>query len=109
MPLSQLVPSLIRTYVPLFVAWLAGWLVSLGIPVDDSTQLALASGIGAIVAGIYYALARWLETKFPAVGILLGYIRQPVYVNPLETPAQQKVELSTAVKTVAKDAPPSRT
>jgi len=76
------IPSLIRTWVPLAVAWLVGFLASLGIQVDDGTQAALASAIGAIVAGAYYAAVRWAEQRWPWVGRFLGSAKQPTYVEP---------------------------
>ncbi|WP_029135339.1 hypothetical protein [Nakamurella lactea] len=75
------IPSLIRTWVPLAVAWLVGFLASLGIQVDSGTQAALASAIGAIVAGAYYAAVRWAEQRWPWVGRFLGSTKQPVYAD----------------------------
>lgn len=73
--------SLIRTYVPLGVGVLVAWLSSLGVVVDDSARTALVSGIGAVAAGLYYALARLLEAHFPWAGLLLGKAVVPSYID----------------------------
>lgn len=101
--MNQTVPSFVRTYVPLVVAWLVGWLLSLGIEIDDSTQLVLVTGLSGLAAALYYAVVRWLEKRFPAIGLFLGSAKQPVYVDPTKTPAQQSVAVDTAVVAVAKE------
>lgn len=72
-----MIPSLIRTYVPLLVAYVVGWLVSLGIPVTDDAQSALTAGIGTVVAALYYTAVRFAERKWPALTVLLGSTEQP--------------------------------
>lgn len=76
------IPALIRTYVPLGLAVLFGWLSSLGINVSDEAQSALAMGIGAIIAALYYTVVKKLEKRFPALTILLGSKQQPVAYAP---------------------------
>lgn len=76
------VPSLIRTWVPLAVAWAVGWLATLGVTVDAGAQSALASGIGAVVAAAYYAVVRLAEKRWPWVGKFLGSAKQPTYTEP---------------------------
>lgn len=77
--MSDLIPSLIRTYVPLLVSWLAGLLIARGVEVSTETQLALASALGAIVAAVYYAAVRAAEKRWPALGVLLGSKKTPSY------------------------------
>lgn len=79
--MSNTVVSLIRTYVPLGVAVLVGWLASLGIVVDDSTRSLLVGGIGALAAALYYAGVRLAEKQWPWVGLLLGAAKAPTYID----------------------------
>lgn len=76
------VPALIRTYVPLALSVLFGWLVSLGVNVSDEAQAALTSGVGAVLAAVYYTLVKKLETRFPQLTVLLGSTQQPVAYAP---------------------------
>jgi hypothetical protein len=100
--MSQYVVSVIRTWVPIIVGYFIGWLLSLGIEVSEDAQAALTLALGAIATALYYAAVRWLETRFPNAGALLGYIRQPVYVDPTVSPADQSRKLSAAIVDVAK-------
>lgn len=70
-------PAFIRTYVPLLVSALVGWLASIGLNVSDEAQTALAVGIGGVAAAAYYAAVRWAEARWPAVGVLLGSAKTP--------------------------------
>jgi hypothetical protein len=76
------IPALIRTYVPLALGVLFGWLASLGINVSDEAQSALAMGIGAVLAAVYYTLVKKLEKRFPFLTVLLGSTQQPVAYAP---------------------------
>ena len=76
--LSQYVVSLIRTGVPLAVGWVLVQLADhFGIGIDDSTSQGLTTALVAILAGLYYALARLVERKWPALTWLLGSSLQP--------------------------------
>lgn len=79
--MSNTVVSLIRTYVPLGVAVLVGWLASLGVAVSDDAQSALVMGIGALAAALYYAGVRLAEKRWPWVGLLLGAAKAPTYID----------------------------
>lgn len=82
----NLIPSLVRTYVPLAVGWVVTFLATLGISVTDDQRAALVSLLGTVVGALYYLLARLLEKKFPALTWLLGSPVQPVAYAPA-TPA----------------------
>ena len=71
--------SLRRTLVPVVVAFLLvqGAKVGFDFPVEELTAV-----VTVVLAGVYYALARFFEMKAPWVGILLGAIRQPHYEDP---------------------------
>lgn len=79
--MSNLVTSLIRTYVPIAVGALAAYLLSLGLELDANAQLGLVSFLTAVLQGAYYLLARLLERKFPQLSFLLGSAAQPKYVK----------------------------
>jgi hypothetical protein len=72
--------SLVRTGIPTIVGAAVTALASgLFLHLDAATQTGAIVGItGAVQAG-YYALAVWLEGRFPATRVLLGNISAPAY------------------------------
>jgi hypothetical protein len=68
--------SLIRTIVPLLVGSLVAWLATRGVSVDQALILPAAD---ALFTGVYYGIVRWLETKSPKAGWLLGIPGAPSY------------------------------
>ncbi|MFF1348312.1 hypothetical protein ACFVZJ_20430 [Streptomyces sp. NPDC058322] len=81
-----MLPSVLRTFVPLLAGWIIVALTGLGFSVDSgSAQTAIAFA----VAAAYYLLFRFVERaveKFGgpawvkvAAGALLGYARPPQY------------------------------
>lgn len=96
-PVSDLAASLIRTYVPMWVAagltlLAARW--GVGIDADTSAYI-VALAVGAAFSA-YYGLARFMERQrgtgrgaglARAVGrwMLGGWLPQPVYVQPGKT------------------------
>jgi hypothetical protein len=89
--MSDYIVSQIRTYVPLGMAVLFGWLASLGLPVGDSAQAAIVLAVGGAAAAAYYALVRKAEQKWPIVGKLLGSAKAPVYTITTLPPAPPAV------------------
>jgi hypothetical protein len=84
--LTDLVQSLIRTYVPYGVGIALAFLARhLGIVIDESTSATLVALAAAVASGAYYTLVRLVERHYPAVGrvlLSLGLVRkEPVYVN----------------------------
>lgn len=72
--MGDLVTSLIRTYTPLIV----GFAVSAGLLPDTmSDQATLA--LSGVVSGVFYAVVRLAEKKWPAAGWLLGAAKKPTY------------------------------
>lgn len=69
--------SIRRTLVPLFVGWLIaqGARAGFDIPADDLTGV-----IESLVTGVYYTVVRLAEVRFPALGWLIGAPRQPLYL-----------------------------
>lgn len=82
MTLGAVVPSLIRTYVPVLVGQALSWLVVWGIvdtgAITDDQQAAVSAALGAVLTGAYYTAVRLAERRWPQVGLLLGSSQQPV-------------------------------
>lgn len=78
--MNDYINSLIRTYVPVAVGIVAAWLATnLGVVLDEDTQTQGVVLFSAVATGIYYAVVRWVETKHPQVGWLLGKAKAPSY------------------------------
>lgn len=75
--MNDFLVSLIRTYTPIVAGYLVSLALSAGFQVDSAQAETLLTG--ASIAG-YYALVRYLERKWPAVGWLLGSPRKPTYL-----------------------------
>lgn len=74
MNVSDNVARYIRTGVTLLVGFLVTWLATtVHVVVGPSSQAALVALTVSVVSGAYYALARFIEKKWPAIGkYLLG-------------------------------------
>lgn len=80
MNVSDLVVSYIRTLVPVAVGVGLSWLAkTLGVivPAEEAVPYVVAACISA-----YYVLVRFLESRYPALGWLLGAPRTPEYASP---------------------------
>jgi len=87
--MTNFITSLIRTQVPIAVGALLAWLtLKTGIVVDESSQAGLVQAFTAILTGLYYLVIRWLETRFPQIGWLLGVPKAPGYSAQDAPPAQ---------------------
>ena len=82
---SPSTPSIVRTVVPVIVGAIASYLITLGVTLQEDVMAALSVIITAAATAIYYIVVRWLEQKFPKIGILLGYAAVPAgYIPPAE-------------------------
>lgn len=79
--MNDLATSIIRTIVPTVVGAVIAWLVARGVTVDPATEAQLTAALVAVLTGVYYALARLAERKWPNAGWLLGTPKQPTYVT----------------------------
>ncbi len=68
--------SIRRTVIPLVVGWLLAQAARYGFTIPED---ALVGIIEPLFAGAYYVAVRWLEMKFPKLGVLLGALKQPHY------------------------------
>lgn len=76
---GPVLPSFIRTYVPMGVGAVVGWLSSLGLHLDGAETGALTAAVTGVAGAAYYGLVRGLERRWPALSILLGSKQQPTY------------------------------
>ena len=75
--MTDLVVSMIRTFVPKLVAAIIGGLAAIGIVGIDEPELVLV--FVGLFESAYYALFRWLEHRYPWAGKLLGHSAKPSY------------------------------
>lgn len=76
---NNFVISLIRTYVPIGVGAFLSYLLTFGIDIDAEARTGLVTFLTAVTQGLYYLVARWLEKKWPQLGVLLGIPAKPKY------------------------------
>lgn len=69
--------SLIRTLVPIVAGTLLAWLARIGLDIDVAGEDALGTWFESLFIGAYYLVVRWVETKVPQVGWLLGLAKSP--------------------------------
>lgn len=71
---TNLLTSLKRTLVPILVGVVGASF--LGGYIDNTTLDTFLSGL---ISALYYTVVRFVETKWPEAGVLLGAKYQPVY------------------------------
>lgn len=71
----NLLLSIRRTVVPILVGLIMASFI--GKYVDDVQEL--QNVLSSVIAAVYYAVIRVIETKWPKIGVLLGAKSQPVY------------------------------
>ena len=78
--------SLVRTYVPIGVGFVLALLArKYDVVLDEGSSAALTSGIAALTSAVFYGVVRTLETRWKAVGWLLGLAVRPQYTEPAVT------------------------
>ena len=80
--MNTLVPSLIRTYVPIAVGALLSWLITLGVTLDPSVEAGLVTALTGVLIAVYYTVVRLLEKRWPALSVLLGSRLVPASYSP---------------------------
>lgn len=78
MTVRDYLASLVRTLVPLA----AGLLIAAAAKVGLDLSAVAEPLVDALCVGGYYALVRLAESRWPAVGVLLGWKAQPTYTEP---------------------------
>lgn len=71
---DNILESLKRTLIPIAVGAISASFI--GPYIDQAT---LRDLMGALIAAVYYTVVRFVETKKPQAGILLGSTSQPQY------------------------------
>jgi hypothetical protein len=87
---ADLVPSLIRTYVPVGVGAAIAWLALKNVQVDPATQIQITALLTAALSALYYTGVRLVESRWPALGTIflgLGVKKKPGYAKPGYRPA----------------------
>lgn len=79
MQLSNQLIGLIRTWVPIAVGAVISWFATIGLNIDAETQAASVVALTGVIQAAYYTVVRLLESKYPAVGWLLGSAKTPSY------------------------------
>lgn len=101
-PLRDLIPSIVRTVVPILVSQIVALLGMLGVILPEDASAQVANLVGLMVGSLFYVLVRIIETKYPKIGLLLLFIKVPVYVDPTKTVDEQRPELRASVQAAAK-------
>jgi hypothetical protein len=81
--MNDYILSLIRTWTPIAVGAVLSWLAARGLSLDEQATYGLTAFLTGLGGAVYYALVRALETRWPALGRLLGAKRAPVYEAPV--------------------------
>lgn len=70
--------SIVRTLVPMTVGGILGWAATHNLTLDDQAEASLTSFLTILFGGVYFVLARVLETYVaPKFGWLLGLAKSP--------------------------------
>lgn len=77
--MQDYVTSTIRTVVPVIVGAVVGFLASKGIDIDQSAVAGLTAFLSGLFTAVYYVVVRFVETKYPKAGWLLGTPKKPSY------------------------------
>lgn len=88
---SPYLRNLIRTFAPALIGGVASWITSKTTKVDP-TILAV-TGVSATT--LYYAIIRYVETKVPALGLLLGAKKEAKSVPTISATATATVSAVT--------------
>lgn len=79
--MNDLFTSVVRTVVPMIVGSVASFLATKGVDLDAATLAGLSAFLAGLFSALYYILARFLEQKFPQLGVLLGSKKTPEYTG----------------------------
>jgi hypothetical protein len=71
--------SIIRTYTPIIVGSVIGWLAARGVSISAEGAAGLAAFLAAAFSAFYYLVIRLIERKYPGAGALLGVAKRPEY------------------------------
>lgn len=95
--------SLVRTFTPIVVGAVLGWFATAGINLDSELEASLTLLVSGVFSGIYYVVARLLETYVtPKFGWLLGLAKTPSYekpisITPIDADAQDRAVVQSTL------------
>lgn len=90
--------SLVRTFIPIAVSGIVGWLALTGADLDPDVEGAISTLLGVLAGTLYYLIIRVVERFVPKFSLLLGSVKQPVYVVPAAvTPVEKTVAVANAI------------
>ena len=75
-------PSIVRTIVPVIVGQVAAYFATIGVVLPDDVMAGLTAILGFAFTTVWYLAARWLEQRFPKLGVLLGWAAVPESYTP---------------------------
>lgn len=82
MNLSDQVVARIRTFVPYAIGAALGWVFAVtGLDLTGDFQFALVAFSVAAVTNGWYITIRLIESRWPLVGVLLGFPKAPTYAQ----------------------------
>ena len=84
-------PSIVRTLTPVVVGQITAYLATIGAILPEDVMAAVTVVLGFIFTSVYYVIVRWLEQKFPKLGVLLGWAAVPESY----TPAKDRQDISS--------------
>lgn len=79
---SPSAPSIVRTLVPVVVGQIAAYLATIGVVLPEDVMAAVTVILGFAFTTIWYLGVRFLEQKFPKLGVLLGWAAVPESYTP---------------------------
>lgn len=104
--MNALVASVIRTYTPVIVGQVVGFLIMINFPVRPELTLLLMAVVGGGLTLAYYTLVRILEQQWPAFGALLGLTKTPdTYTKGNASPETAAVPANPALGAVISSVP----
>jgi hypothetical protein len=95
-------PAIVRTVVPMIVGALLSFLATYNVHLDTTTEHALSLGLTGLLGAVYYVVVYALETRWPALGFLLGSNARPTYAG------KHRRVVSSDPATATPDAPENR-
>ena len=88
--------AIVRSLTPFVYSGAAALIAHFGYHVSNSTVIQIVAIVGAVLTIVLHLL----ETQFPSIGILLGYIGAPVYA-PVPTRASLESQIAALEAQVA--------
>lgn len=85
---ADLWPAVVRTVVPFVVGWVASILLLINVTLTETQRDSLSGLITVVLGALYYIAVRWLEQRYPKLGVLIGSTKQPTYVDAKTIPGE---------------------